>query len=867
LANFIYHNTNGAIAMAGFVPAGYASGSSGTRQGGSMFLASASNNITASAINLGTSAVAQAGPNGSIASGVASVLTLGPGTNMINAATINIAAEKNSFTITNSGGGLRIRGLSGSNTDSSVNITIGNRNVGGGTGIIMGNMLLDGCAVDIKAGTLIVGENVGGAPSSAADGGTGVLQFDTGTVSANSVIMADNTSANNGANLAECSGTIDVGANGTLLIGAGQLFDLASETSSGTSTGTLIISNGLVNCQGPIAMGPNVGGTSSGSIVFLTGGTLTMGPNSYVGVVTNPITALTLTNCTLSVSIPSTSYTNICVNTLNWPTPDNGLTISIAAMPAGILPGAVFPLINFGTMNGTLANTVLSLPPGVQGYLSLAPGGNTIYMTITAGVGPGIGGVQQLLNPSFELTPLGTDWTTVGGASVVTSNGVSTYPNTAAACMNDTRLIQVLDGTNAAELTGSFVAGGSTNYWSQSVAVTPGAPPALAPGSTLTAGAFTYVAHEDPLSGQDSFYYEIDFLNASGALIASYESTVISNLTCGGSNIIPLDTWTLMAITNQMQVSGGLNTGTVIGNVPLGIITVPPQTATAKFKAVLVQRNATDSGSVYFDGVNMGSLTPPAPPTLSAVTPNLITFCTNTTLSGTASSTETTISSVQLITQTTALGGVTTNTTTSTLSAPYVTGLGTSAATVNFPLITNVIYLAAIVRATDANGITVAVTNTFDTLVPSLVVEASDYNFSGGQFFDTPSDGGVALYTNQVGTAGTDYQKAARAATPDYYRLSDPLVIQPAAPFDGIPPSATEQKFITAAADGDTRTNDIEMEVGYNTPGDWLNFSRTFGPGGSAPAGTYNVWCYLATGASGVMSTFSQVTSAEHPNH
>ena len=104
-----------------------------------------------------------------------------------------------------------------------------------------------------------------------------------------------------------------------------------------------------------------------------------------------------------------------------------------------------------------------------------------------------------------------------------------------------------------AKLTGSFVAGGSTNTWSQSVP--------MAAGSTLTAGGSTYVAHEDMMSGADSFYYELDFLDSNGALVAAYESSILTNLNCGSPI---LDTWNLMAVTNQMQVIGGANTGVVI---------------------------------------------------------------------------------------------------------------------------------------------------------------------------------------------------------------------------------------------------------------------------------------------------------------
>ena len=850
LNTFIYDNPNGTIAMAGFVPSNYASGSQGTRQGGSMFLAANSNNITASSINLGTSAVAQAGPSGSLASGVASQLTLGPGTNLINVANFNISAQKNPFTVTNSGGGLRIRGKTGADSDSAVNITIGNRNVGGGSGTTAGNLLLNGCAVDIKAGTLTVGQNTGGTPNSSGDAGNGVLQFDTGTVSANSLLMAYNTSANYSASvLAQCNGTIQVGPNGTLLIGAGQLFALATAAASGPSTGNLIISNGLVNCQGPITMGTNVG-TLNGTITFLTGGTLNMGPGSYIGTLASPVTTLTLTNCTLSVSIPSVNYTNICVQNLNWPVPDTNLTITVAAMPVGINPGAVFPFLNFTTMNGTFNSPNLVLPPGVQGYLSLAPGGNTINLNITGGVGPGTGGVQLLLNSSFGSNPAGTNWTAVGGTAVVSTN--STYPNTGS-CTVDARPIQALFGSNVGKLTGSFVAGGSTNAWSQNVAA--------APGSAITAGAFAYVAHEDIMSGNDSFRFEVDFYNSNGVLIGAYESSIVTNLTCGETTPFPLDTWSLLAITNQMQVVGGINTGVVVSNIA-AVITVPPGTATTTFKAVLIQPNAINTGSVYISGANLGLIGLPVPPSLSAVSPNLITLCTNTTLTCTATSSITTISSLQVIVTSATLGALTNSTVTNTVGSAglTVTGLGTSSASLSLALSTNTIYKSVVVEATDADGVTVASPSAaFDTLVPTLVIEASDFNYSSGQFLDTPANGGLALYQGQVGTGGVDENKATRTATQSYYRPSDAVIMQNANPGSGTPPTATEQKFVTAAANGDT--TDVEQEVGYNSPGDWLNYTRTFGPGGSAPAGTYNVWCYLATSGTGVQTTFSQLTS------
>jgi hypothetical protein len=235
------------------------------------------------------------------------------------------------------------------------------------------------------------------------------------------------------------------------------------------------------------------------------------------------------------------------------------------------------------------------------------------------------------------------------------------------------------------------------------------------------------------------------------------------------------------------------------------------------------------------------------------------TLCTNKAVTFTAASLVSTIANVQVVALTNTLGGLTNVYTTNNVGSAGLTvsGLGTATANITYALATNTVYNSLMVKVTDANGLSVTLpVGAFDTLAPALVFEAADFNYSSGQFIDTPPDGGVALYFNQVGVPGVDENKAARAGTKSYYRTNDAVVIQAANP---VSPSLTEQKFVIAAADGDTV--DTEQEVGYNSGGDWLNYSRTFGPGGSAPAGTYNVWCYLATSGSGVQLAFSQVTS------
>ena len=837
LATFIYTNPIATLSV-GDTATGL------TRSGGNLLLAGSSNYITVSNINLGSSAAAQAGP--------LSTLVLGQGTNIINVANLNVANNKNSVNVTFAAptGGLRIRGLSGSDT-SRANITIGNRNQTG-TGTCQGQMLLNGSPVDIKAATLTVGANPN-TGSTTGDNGTGVLQFDTGTIDATTVILATSATASGTAN-----GTITVGPNGKLVVGLGGLSllnQLVAQTTA-IENGTLNISNGTVVANGGIVVSANNGGNGVSTINFLNGGTLSLGSGAFAGTLALPIGNLNFNltdNAILQFVSPSFTQTNVAVNSLVWPTTDSQLTISIANLPADLTPGVQIPLINFSSMSGgAFTAPTLVLPPGVTGNLSLS--GNTIVLTITGGVGPGIGGVNQLINPGFELTPSGTGWTTVGNTSVTTV-GTATYLNSpSGACPQDpsAQLVIANTGTNVANIRGSNLAGGSTNSWGQSVSASP--------GTTFTAGGFTYISHEDLMTGQNSFYYEVDFISSSNVLLASFESYIITNMTCGATTPFPVDTWTYLAATNQMLVSGGVNSGVVVSNVASGIITAPPGTAKAQVRAIFVQHNSTDGGSVYLDDVSLGFVGNAVPPTIQLGT--AIALSTNTVFTSTAASTVTTISSVKVIATTNTLGGtpvVVTNE-----PAVIVNGLGTPNVTISYALTPNTVYAPLIVQVVDADGVLISATNYFDTVQPTLVIEASDFNFTSnsvsGTFIDTPADGGLALYTNQVGTQGIDENKnTARTGTQSYYRPNDAVIIQAANPGSGTPATGTEQKFINAAIDGDT--NDVEVDVGFNSAGDWFNYSRTFGPGGSAPAGTYSVFAYIATSGSGNQGTLSEVTS------
>jgi hypothetical protein len=461
---------------------------------------------------------------------------------------------------------------------------------------------------------------------------------------------------------------------------------------------------------------------------------------------------------------------------------------------------------------------------------------------------------QELANPGFEVANK-AGWTAVGDTPVITIGTATYYNQGECAPDNPAEFVTSHSGGYVGNIYGNFNAAFNVSSWSQNFAATP--------SSTWSAGAWTYASHEDLIAGANNFHYEVDFYNASSVLIAAYESFIITNESCDGPNTFPLDTWIYLAVTNEMQVTAGVNTGTVTGNTgPAGIMTAPAGASSVTWWAIFNNVNYA-GGSIYLDDCELNFISGAVPPSVSTISPNGIILCTNTTLTCTATSTSGTITNVEVIAVTKPLGGTAYTTNTTNLSSPAVTGLGTGTANVAYPLTPNLIY-SVTVAATDNGGNVASSSSSFDTIAPALVIEAEDFNFNGGQYTNTPPDGGLALFVQSgpvvnggLGEQGIDENKnPAGTSGESYYRPTDLVIIQGAAPTTG-----TAQKYVTAAANGDTV--DIPLEVGYNSLGDWLDYTRTFGtdPSNSAPAGTYYVWANLATDGGGQALNFYQITS------
>jgi hypothetical protein len=504
-------------------------------------------------------------------------------------------------------------------------------------------------------------------------------------------------------------------------------------------------------------------------------------------------------------------------------------------------PGGPFTTIASDVTTTNYLDTTVTI--GTQFYYYEVVGVNANGSTPASPASPvSYGQGNQLADPGFEASSAIGPWTFLGNQGndpIQLIGPTDTYYN-AGQCPKDptAEVVTSHSGTNVAKIYGNYSAPVNDCYMRQEVAATP--------DGTWAAGGWTYASHEDLMVIPNEFFYEVDFLGASGNLLASYESFIVTNLTCDGPNSFPLDTWTFLAVTNVMQVTAGANTGVVTGNLGAsGVMTAPVGTVTAEFSANFANVNY-GGGSIYFDDCELDLINGALPPTISTITPNGIILCTNEFLNSTASSSTGTITNVQLLLTTTPFGTTTTNTVTTNLTSSSVSGLGTATAIVNYALTPNLIYHVT-VTASDNNGFPVSGSVTFDTVAPSLVIEAEDFNYTNGGYMNTPANGGLALYTNKVGNQTVDENKGDPAnGAQGYYRPDDLVVIQGAAPDNG-----TAQKYVTSEANGDSV--DVPVEVGYNTPLDWVDYTRDFGSASSnsAPAGTYYLWGRLATDGDG----------------
>src|SRR5688572_12458661 len=152
----------------------------GNRSAGNLTLANTANTITVTTVNVGAGSQNNGGGMNN--------LLFGGGTNVVNATTINIGTHKSPANVAFSGatGTLKIRGLGGTDADRA-NITLASRGQSG-TATAADVVNFNGHAVDVMAGTIIIGQSTNSSTE------TGTLSFDTGTIDVNQLRSEEHTS-------------------------------------------------------------------------------------------------------------------------------------------------------------------------------------------------------------------------------------------------------------------------------------------------------------------------------------------------------------------------------------------------------------------------------------------------------------------------------------------------------------------------------------------------------------------------------------------------------------------------------------------------------------------------------------------------
>ena len=154
----------------------------------------------------------------------------------------------------------------------------------------------------------------------------------------------------------------------------------------------------------------------------------------------------------------------------------------------------------------------------------------------------------------------------------------------------------------------------------------------------------------------------------------------------------------------------------------------------------------------------------------------------------------------------------------------------------------NSIYSATCI-VTDSGGLSSTNDISFDTFVEAQcrIVEAEDYNHSGGQFIDDPAPGAYALF---AGTAGVDFTDTT-AGTLGVYRATDPVDTATTA-------DVVRSKFTTAGLP--------DYQIGSITTGEWCNYTRT------VSAGSYHAYLRVASTAAQAVRLDRVTAGASQPN-
>ena len=411
LSNFVFSAAGGSVVLG-------APSSANSRCGGNMNFAAASNFVSAATISL-TSA-----SGSSTVSATTNLVNLGSGTNLLNGTTINFGLSRVSGVLRFPGatGGLRVRGVSGADTDRA-NFIIGNLNYNGGSSAlaVTSSVALFGHPVDMKLGTLTIAKNYNSsfAGTSAIEAAT--LSFDNGTVDATTIALAGTD-----ANAKDTAvGVLNVSTNGVLIAGTGGITLSRLGSGAGPANGALNLTNATLYSSNSIVR--TTGGTGTVAIVR-SKVTLTAG---VLGTPALPINALVMGDSTLSLALPLNG-TGVVASAFSNPGA-TGNTINILSFPTIAHYPTTFPVLSFasGTAGTFTLGTLPAASPAYAGFLTTTATG--VNFVLTGGPAPAVQTLTWNGSPSGDWDFLTANWQ---GGLFYNQNDYVTFNDTAKGATN-----------------------------------------------------------------------------------------------------------------------------------------------------------------------------------------------------------------------------------------------------------------------------------------------------------------------------------------------------------------------------------------------------------------------------------------------
>ena len=523
-------------------------GSSSSRSSADFNFAAASNNVTAGTVNLDGGGFSTTGNAGF------GTVNLGSGTNIFNVGLtgFRVGCDGNGCLLQfpSSTGGLRIRGISGADSERVSQFEVGRMPSNAGSSTSMNTTstaALFGHPVDIKATNTVVGRNSSSA-SAGLHSSTGTLSFDNGTVDTLTIEIGRATAAS--ANWSWASGTVNVGTNGTLVVGS--TFTLANATAttapSGVlgATGTLNVTNGTVITSSTIVKG-GTGASRATNAITMVRSSMILSNNSTIGQPAFPIDTFTIGDSKLTFGIPLNS-TNVNVLALNNTSTTNN-TINILSFPTVLNYPTTYRIIKYNS--GTVGTFILgSLPPTYLGYLSNNVANKSVDFILTNGPAPTVKSIVWNGNVSGNWDTTTANWT---NSAVYNQNDYVTFNDTATGTTTVNLTTSLTPGTGA----GLTVSNNTKSY------VFSGAGNIAGPTSLTKSGTNTLVIAN---SANNSFSGGVN-INAGSVQLTNLDNLLPTNGTVSLANTAGAS----LDLNNYNQTIGALTGGgTAGGNVTLG---------------------------------------------------------------------------------------------------------------------------------------------------------------------------------------------------------------------------------------------------------------------------------------------------------